>query len=91
MEREYIEVIKESYKLHCARGPKWCAKCKELIDEGPSYSLMRVYLEPGKDASPITEILVDGKKIWGEYDIIERFETEKEAKDYALKNGIDLI
>lgn len=86
---DYIDVIKKMPRIHCARGPKICEKCKEYIKD-VSFCLVRVYLEPQNEARPITEIYVGCRKIIGEYDIIKRFKSPKKAKEFAIKNGIDI-
>ena len=82
-------------RIHCARGPNGCDKCKELADldeeEGMQLSLARVYLVPGEIARPMTEIIINGKKILAEYDITQRFKNLEEAKNYAKLNSIDVF
>lgn len=87
---KYIEVIKRMPHIHCARGPKRCDKCKALDEQGDSYALIKVYLEPVDYASPITEVLVDGEKIYGAYDVVQRFENLVEAKKYAEENNLEI-
>jgi len=87
---KHIEIIKKMPHIHCARGPKMCDKCKELQEEGGSYALIKVYLEPVDYASPITEVYIDGKKIFGAYDVIQRFEDINEAKKYAEENNLEI-
>jgi hypothetical protein len=86
---EYIDIIKKMPRIHCARGPEICGKCREYMKD-ISFSLVRVYLEPQQEARPITEIYVGCRKIVGEYDILKRFDSDKEAKEYAIKYGTDI-
>lgn len=87
---DYIKVIKKLPEIHCARSPKGCKKCQEAF-KNKSYRLIRVYLEPGKAARPITDIYVGCRKIMGEYDVIKTFETKEKAKTYAIDHGIEII
>lgn len=89
MDIEYVKIIKKLPKIHCARGPQWCEKCREAMKD-TSFCLIKVYLEQGDVARPMTEIYVGCRRIYGEYDVVKRFESEKEAKQYAIKNGIDI-
>ena len=88
---KHVEIIKRMPRIHCARGPLRCNKCKELEEKGGSYSLIQVFLEPVDYASPITEIQVNGEKIFGAYNIIQRFEDISEAKKYAEENDVELV
>lgn len=78
-------------RIHCARGPLRCDKCKELEEKGNSYTLIKVFLEPVDHTSPITEIQVNGEKIFGAYNVIQRFEDINEAKKFAKENKIEII
>jgi len=86
---DYIKIIKELPEIHCARGPTLCEKCREAIKK-KSFCLIRVYLEPGNEARPITEVYVGCRKVKGEYDVIKRFKSKKAAKKYAIDHGIDI-
>ncbi len=88
---KHIEIIKRMPRIHCARGPKRCDKCKALEEEGDSYALIKVYLEPVDYASPITEIEVEGEKIYGAYSVIQRFDDIIEAKKYAEENKVEIV
>jgi len=88
---KHIEIIKEMPHIHCARGSLRCNKCKELEEQGDSYALIKVYLEPVDYASPITEVIIDGEKIFGAYSIIQRFDDVIEAKKYAEENKVEIV
>ncbi len=89
---ESIEIIKKMSRLHCARGPKRCNTCKEYMDEGRSFALVRIFLTSGNIARPITDFInANGEKTYGEYDIIQRFDNIEEAKQYAEENNVELI
>jgi hypothetical protein len=87
---DYIKVIKKLPEIHCARGPEGCEKCREAL-KNESYRLIRVYLEPGEQTRPITDIFVGCRKITGEYDVVKSFETKEKAKAYAIDHGIEII
>ena len=89
--RPYILIIKEIPKIHCARGPIGCQKCKEMIEEGEIFNLLRVFLDAGEIARPMTEILIDNEQVLCEYDILESFKNEIEAKKYAEANNIEIV
>jgi len=86
---DYIDIIKRMPKIHCARGPQRCRKCKEYQDD-ISFCLIRVYLEIQNEARPITEIYVGCRRIKGEYDIMKTFDSDEEAKEYAIKNNLEI-
>nr|MDO8079193.1 hypothetical protein [Candidatus Freyarchaeota archaeon] len=88
--KESIYVIRKMSVPHCARGPLRCEKCKEMERE-KKICLLKVYFEPGEIARPMIEIYKNGKKRLCEYDLAKTFEDEKEAKDYAKKNALNLL
>jgi hypothetical protein len=88
--KESFYVTRKMSVPHCARGPLLCEKCKEMEKE-KKICLLKVYLEPGEIARPMIEIYRDGKKRLYEYDVIKTFENEKEAKDYAKRNALNLL
>ncbi|MBD3255742.1 MAG: hypothetical protein GF383_11665 [Candidatus Lokiarchaeota archaeon] len=87
---DHIDIIKKMPYIHCARGPQGCDKCRQMAKKEPTFCLVRVYLKSGKIARPMTEIFVGCRRIYGEYDILKRFENSKEAKKYAIKTGTDI-
>ncbi len=88
---EFIKLIKRMPYIHCARGPLRCEKCKEFENRSESFALIKVYLKQGDIARPMTEVYVGCQRIFGEYDVLKRFEDDNEAKHYAIKNGIEII
>jgi len=78
-------------KIHCAKGPKGCEKCREFLAEGDSFALIRAYLTRGMIARPMTEIIFENKSILCEYDVLQRFENEIEATKYAKNRNIEII
>ena len=77
--RPHILLIKEMPKIHCARGPRSCKKCQEMKEEGESYCLLKIFLDGGEIARPMTEIIVDNESILSEYDVLDRFKDITEA------------
>ena len=77
-------------KIHCARGPAICETCKEYFNEGESPTLIRIYLSPGEIARPMTEMMIEDEKILCEYDVLQRFENEEEAMEYAMENKVPI-
>ncbi len=86
-EDEYppCQIIKEIPVIHCKRGPKNCKKCKEVYKI--SYALLDICPE-GEYARPVTEVIFEGKKTYRVYDVIKRFNSIEEAKEYAIENQI---
>ena len=76
--------------FHCARGARGCAKCKALADEGAKYCLLSFFGGDGMAARPVMEIEWEGTKTWAEYDIVEIFNSEEEAKKYAKEHDIEI-
>jgi hypothetical protein len=50
-----------------------------------------VYLEAGNIARPMSDFVVDGKKVLCEFDVFKIFNDEVEAKEYAKKNNVNII
>jgi len=87
---KYIEIIKKMPYIHCARGSKTCAKCKELEKKNKDFALIKVYLKGTEISRPMMEIIVGSQRIFGEYDILKRFKNQSEAKEYTIKNKIEI-
>lgn len=84
MPKHIIRVIRTA---HCARGPKLCAKCREM--DVPKICLLDI--DPpnqGREARRTIEVEISGKSEWREFDVIRSFESEAEARKYAAENGI---
>ncbi len=89
--RPHVLLIKEMPKIHCARGPRGCQKCQEMKEEGESFCLLKVFLDSGEIARPMTEVIIDDERIFGEYDVLNRFKDLNEAKKYAEDNNITIL
>jgi hypothetical protein len=86
-----IKIIKKLPKLHCARGPKGCEKCREFLEEGENFCLIRVFLKGTNVARPLTEIFVGCRRIVGEYEVLKRFDSKDKAKKYAIKHKMEIM
>ncbi len=81
-------LIRRLRLAHCARGPQWCEKCREmdrqvpaLLDiDPPNYGLL---------ARRTIEVEWEGARVWREFDVVRTFETEEEARAHAAQHGID--
>ena len=76
---------------HCQRGSRGCEICKKLAQEGEKYCLIEIVGRNGMIARPMIEVEIDGEKVFCEFDLLKIFIDQKEAKEYALKNGIIII
>jgi hypothetical protein len=65
-------------------------KCQEAA-KVENYALVQIYYEPGMIARPVMELMKNGKKIYGEFEVIKVFKDEVEAKGYAMKNRIRIL
>ncbi|MHA1786134.1 MAG: thioredoxin domain-containing protein [Candidatus Helarchaeota archaeon] len=83
-------VIKKQALIHCARGPRWCSKCREMAQQ-KKFCLLEIFIESGKVTRPMTELIIDGKKQLYEYNVAKIFNSEREAKEYAKKNDLEII
>jgi hypothetical protein len=83
-------VIDKILVPHCARGPKRCEECKKAAEE-EKICLIRVYLESGNIARPMSDFIIDGRKRLCEFDVLKIFNDEMEAMEYADKNNIKII
>lgn len=78
-------------KLHCARGPKRCDTCKEFLEEGESFCLIELWPSPREVTRPMTDVVIEGEKVFADYDVLLRFENEEEAKNYSKEHNIEII
>ncbi|WP_287585046.1 hypothetical protein [Candidatus Borrarchaeum sp.] len=53
--------------------------------------MIRVYLEAGNIARPMSDFVVDGKNVLCEFDVFKIFNDEVEAKEYAKNDNINII
>ncbi|MFA4852338.1 MAG: hypothetical protein WC868_09550 [Bacteroidales bacterium] len=84
--------IKKIIPFHCAKGPEKCDKCKELLNEGAKYCLIRVYyVSAGVITRLMIEMVVDGKKTSLEYDIENIFDNQEAAMKYSRQNSVKVL
>lgn len=88
--KESIYVIRKMSILHCARGPLRCEKCRDMEKE-KKICLLKISFDAGKVVRPMIEIYKNGKKGLCEYEIVKTFGDEKEAKEYAKRNSLNLL
>jgi len=81
-------VIKKITIAHCQKGPEGCEKCRKLYAE--KYCLIDICPQ-GHAARRVTEVVIEGKKEWCEFDIIKQFEKVEDASAYARGNDIEII
>jgi hypothetical protein len=76
-------VIRPMTLLHCARGSRRCARCRELVEQGPRWQLLDTLPDEHPEAArPV--IQVDGA--WRTYDVERVFADRVEAEAYARAN-----
>lgn len=80
-------IIQRRYLIHCARGPRGCAKCKEMAKE-KKICLVKYYARQGDIARPMDYFEVNGEKQFMEFDIETVFNDEGEARAYAEKHSV---
>lgn len=92
MVRMDSEVIIKRAGVHCKRGPKICNECKKA--EGETYFLLykiEICNTP-YEQHPHYDRLVDGQLIsLCHNSVTKKFNTEKEAKDYAKRNNVKFV
>ncbi len=82
------QVIRRISLVHCARGPKGCAKCREMA-QNTKFRLLELDYGRADYARPIIQIQgADGDSTWAGYHILQSFETVDEAREYARKHNI---
>ncbi len=79
--------IRTQLELHCARGPKGCAKCAAAAAKPPLPRLLDLCPE-GEYARPTVSVVRDGKLTYRVYDVLRSFADATEAKAFADKHGI---
>lgn len=82
-------IIRSIPMAHCARGPETCPKCRVLAAAGPRPCLLDIAPpDQGMVTRRVIECMVDGVKVWREFDIVRTFADETEARAYAAEHGI---
>jgi len=84
-------VVKKMAKIHCAKGPKNCKKCREYAKE-KRYALLDTNPQENEMAArPLIELEVEGgEKVWVTFDVIAYFESMDEVKEYTTKKDIEV-
>ncbi len=86
----YEEIIRVIADIHCARGPARCEKCKEAAKERTP-CLLRIYVNEGRVTRPVIELERDGQRFFMVFDVVKRFNSVQEARDYAEEYGVEDI
>lgn len=75
-------------KIHCAKGPKGCKKCREYTKE-QKYALLDTNPQEHELATrPMIVLEIQGEKTWVTFDVIAYFDNLEEVKEYTTKKGI---
>ena len=83
-------VVKKMAKIHCAKGPKGCKKCREYAKE-IRYALLDTNPQENELAArPMIELEVMGEKTWVTFDVVAYFETMEELNEYTAKKDIEI-
>lgn len=73
--------------IHCARGPASCAKCKAAAAEPSSPALLDVCPD-GDYTRPVIAVEREGVRQYRAYDVLRRFTSEAEARQFAASHQI---
>lgn len=83
------KIIKKMSIPHCKKGPDACKKCKKNTKE--EWCLLNVCPEKqGEIQRPVTKVTFHGQEHMKEYEVIQKFKTEEEAKKYSVDNKIEI-
>jgi len=80
-------IIRRIRLAHCSRGPERCEQCRQmnaekiaLLDIAPPH--------PGEMARRVIAVDYHGQQLWREFDVARTFESEEQARQYAVAHGI---
>jgi len=80
-------IIRKMRMAHCKRGPALCEECQRmdvervcLLDISPPH--------PGEVQRRVIAVQHGGRQAWREFDIVRTFESEEEARQYAIEHEI---
>lgn len=74
-------------QVHCARGPKRCARCKDAAAAPRSWALLDVCPE-GPAARPTVALATPQGTRRTTYDVLKRFGSAEEARAFADEHGL---
>lgn len=80
-----LQVMK---KLHCARGPSRCEKCKAAAAEPARPKLLDLCPWPPDAARPVVELARDGGTQHRVYEVLKTFDTVEQARAFAAEYGL---
>ncbi|MBN1259078.1 MAG: hypothetical protein JXB35_00215 [Anaerolineae bacterium] len=81
-------IIRTLHTAHCKRGPEVCEQCREM-NVARSCLLDICPPDAGLMQRRVIQVTVQGEPVWREFDVVQIFETEDEARRYAAQHGID--
>lgn len=81
----YKTIITKVGYSHCARGSVICPKCKEEDARPRDFALIKLfsYSEAARPGMKFEER-------WYSYDVVQRFNDEREARSYSLSKNISI-
>lgn len=82
-------IIQRRPLVHCGSGPSFCEECKELA-KYPKLCLVKYYSMSPEPSRPIDTFKIKGREQKMEFEIEKVFETEEEARAYAIDNLIPI-
>ncbi len=85
--RPQEQIIRRLSPPHCARGPKYCSKCREAA-KSERICLLRIFHDAGEIARPVIELDRNGQRSFHEYDVLRDFENKATALEFAKSNNI---
>ena len=76
-----MKIVRKIRLAHCKRGPEACDLCRQWDAE--AWCLLELF-EPGESLQQrrTIEVEIASVKLWREFDVLRRFETEDEARAY---------
>jgi 8-oxo-dGTP diphosphatase len=81
-------IIRRMRMAHCKKGPALCEECRRmnvericLLDISPP--------QPGQVQRRVIAVRHGDEELWREFDVVRTFETEAEARQYAVEHGIE--
>ncbi|PKL45688.1 MAG: hypothetical protein CVV41_01420 [Candidatus Riflebacteria bacterium HGW-Riflebacteria-1] len=83
-------IIKKLSVPHCKRGPERCEMCLKTAE--PHWCLLDID-PPEKETMqrPVIEVEIDGERLFLVYDVIKRFASEEEARQFLTTTDLSPI
>jgi 8-oxo-dGTP diphosphatase len=81
-------ILRRIRMAHCKRGPALCEQCRQmdvericLLDICPPHA--------GEVQRRVIAVRHGAEQVWREFDVVRTFESEAEARQYAVEHGIE--